>query len=129
MKKSIIYLLLITSLASSCEDYNEDIFEIVGTYDANIIGVPGAFDMVVASDFGDNILIKAPFDGAVIDVISADIDCEVCEFKEIDIDRQEVDRNVIIWGRGLYSYGTIQIDYEMEIDGVWFEFTMIGTRF
>jgi len=128
MMKSLVFLLITATLTISCENYNEDVFEVVGSYDTSIIGLPGSFDMIVASDSGDNILIEAPFDGSVIDVISADLDCVTCEFKEIDIERQELDGNIKIWGRGLYSYGTIQLDYEMDIDGVRSTFIMIGSR-
>jgi len=125
----ILIYICISLTFISCEEYNEDVFEIVGTYDGNTIGFNDSFIITIASDYRDDIIIEAPFDGQIYDVVIADVDCEDCDLKEIDIDWQEVDRNVYIQGTGAYSFGTIQIDYEIEIFGVSSTYTMIGSKY
>lgn len=124
----IIYTFIALSLCLACQDYNDDIFEIAGVYQANIIGETGTFEMPISVDFGDNITIEAPFDGEVWDIVTADIDCTDCEIKDIDIEPQRLDNEVFIEGTGAYSYGTIQLDYVMEIFGDEFYFTLVASK-
>lgn len=112
----------------SCEDYNDDIFEIAGVYQASLIGENGSFNMPISIDYGDNITIEAPFDGSVWDIVYADVDCTACEIKDIEIEEQQLDEGVFIEGYGAYSYGTIQLDYVMYIYGDAYDFTLIASK-
>jgi len=101
----------------------------VGNYDSVIIGDPNAFTLTVSADFDDNILIEAPFDGIAWDVVEADVDCEECDLKEIDIFRQDLGSGITIEGRGAYSFGTIQLDYTLWLRRDVFEYTIVGSLF
>lgn len=127
MNKLIILVITLITLLS-CEDYNQDVFEIAGVYQASVIGTNGSFNMPISIDFGDNITIEAPFDGSVWDIVYADVDCTDCEIKDIEIEEQQLDEGVFIEGYGAYSYGTIQLDYVMYIFGDVYEFTLIGSK-
>lgn len=123
------YLILsLALLFCSCEKYDSDTFEIAGVYEASIVGINGAFNMPISIEYGDDIIIEAPFDGTVWDIVYADVDCNDCEVKDIDIEYQELENGVFISGTGAYSYGTIQLDYEMSIFDEEFYFTLIGTK-
>lgn len=113
----------------ACQEYDPFVFEMVGNYDSVIVGDPNGFTLTVSSDYDDNILIEAPFDGSVWDIVEADVDCEACELKEIDIDRQDLSRDISIEGRGAYSFGTIQLDYTIWIGRDAFDYTIVGSLF
>lgn len=127
MKYSIVVFLVLISMVS-CDDYNDEIFEIAGVYQASIVGDRGSFDMPISIDYGDNIIIEAPFDGSVWDIVYADIDCTTCDIKEIKIEEQQLEQGVFIQGYGAYSYGSIQLDYSMLIFNDEYEFTLIATK-
>lgn len=126
MKYCIV--LILSFLLISCEKYDSDTFEIAGVYEASIVGLNGSFNMPISIEYGDDIIIEAPFDGTVWDIVYADIDCSDCDIKDIDIQWQELDDGVSISGRGAYSFGTIQLDYEMTIFGEVYVFTLIGSK-
>lgn len=121
-------LLSLSLLFISCDEYDSDTFEIAGVYEARIVGLNGSFSMPISIEYGDELVIEAPFDGTIWDIVYADVDCNDCEIKDIDIEWQELDNGVSISGRGAYSYGTIQLDYEMTIFGEEFYYTLIGSK-
>lgn len=127
MKYSILVFSLLITLFS-CEDYNEDIIEIAGIYQASLVGANGSFDMPISIDYGDNITIEALFDGSVWDLVYADVDCTDCDVKEIDIREQQLDEGVFIEGFGVYSFGTIQLDYLMYIYNEEYQFTLVASK-
>jgi len=129
--KNFIYLLgfLSTILLISCDPYDEDILPIVGSYEANIIGLVGSFDMAISTTGGDNIRIDAPFDGFDYYLVDADIDNEEEWRKEIDIDRQEIAPDVYIEGRGVYFDYSIQLDYSIEDFTGEYDFTLVASQF
>jgi len=126
MKKITLLILLISQL--SCQDYDQDLLEVVGVYDASVIGITTPFSMVVSADYGDNIIIEAFFDGEVWDLVEADVDCLDCDVKDISIPFQDLERNVFIQGQGYYSDFTIQLDYRMTIFGVDYDYTLVGSK-
>lgn len=129
--KKVLYTLIILSsfLLTACEEYNEDILPIVGSYEANIIGVSGPFNMAISTTGGDNIRIDAPFDGIDYFLVDADIDNEQERRKEIDIDYQEIAPNVFIEGRGVYFDFSIQLDYTIEDPSGVYDLTLVGSQF
>lgn len=126
MKKFTLLILLISLL--SCQDYDQDLIEIAGVYEASVVGVATPFSMVVSADYGDNILIEAFFDGEIWDVVEADVDCLDCDVKDISIPFQNLERDVFIEGEGFYSDFTIQLDYRMTIFGVVYDYTLVGSK-
>lgn len=127
MKYSVVVFSLLITLIS-CEEYNEDIIEIAGIYQASLVGVNGSFDMPISINYGDNIAIEAPFDGFVWDIVYADVDCTDCDVKEIDIEEQQLGEGVFIEGSGVYSFGTVQLDYVMYIYNEEYYFTLIASK-
>jgi len=127
MKYSIV-LVLLSIFFGSCDEYNDDAFEIVGIYQASIVGDNGIFDMQISINYENNITIEAPFDGTIWDIIYANIECFSCDVKEIEIEEQELEQDVFIQGYGAYSFGSIQLDYNMLIYGDEYEFTLIATK-
>lgn len=127
MKK---YLPFVASLfvLLACAEYDEDILPIVGTYDSNIINVDGPFLISVSSDYGDNVLIEAPFDGIFWSTIEADIDDEEEDRKRIDIDYQEISPGEFLYGQGVYYFNSIQLDYTIEYRGTISDYTLVGTK-
>lgn len=112
-----------------CEDSFEDsITEVLGIYDANVVGVSPLFDLSVSLVNGDNIRIEAPFDGDVWSVVDADLDRLDENVKTIEIYRQGLGGGVYIAGEGFYSNGTIQLDYTMQFGNEFYDFTIIGSR-
>jgi len=129
--RNFIYLLTFCSsiFLFACEEYDEDILPIVGTYEASIIGVTGPFNMAISTTGGDNIRIDALFDGFDYFLVDADIDDEEQRRKEIDIDYQEIAPNVFIEGRGVYFDFTVQLDYTLEDPSGVYDFTLVGSQF
>jgi len=130
MKKLFYALTICSSLfLFACEEYDEDILPIVGSYEGSIIGVTGPFNMAISTTGGDNIRIDAPFDGFDYFVVDADIDDKEDRRKEIDIDYQEIASNVFIEGRGVYFDFSIQLDYTIEDRTGVYDLTMVGSQF
>lgn len=130
MKKLFYTLAIFSSIfLFSCEEYDQDILPIVGSYEANIIGITGPFNMAISTTGGDNIRIDAPFDGFDYYLVDADIDDEEELRKEIDIDYQEIAPNVFIEGRGVYFDNSIQLDYTIEDPTGVYDLTLVGSQF
>ena len=114
---------------SSCEDHFDDqIIEMLGVYDANVVGLTPIFDMSVSSIRGDDIAIEALFDGEVWSVVEADVDGVENFVKDIEIKRQSLGGGVEIWGNGFYSDRTIQLNYTMKFGQDRFDFVIIGSK-
>jgi len=112
----------------SCQEYREELTEMVGLYSASLVGNNEVFDAVISIESGDDIRIEALFDGEYWDTVLADVDCIDCEIKDIDIYEQYLGEDVFIYGKGYYSYGTIQLDYTMSIFGEEYEYSLVGTK-
>lgn len=129
MKKILLPLLLITGFYS-CTDYSQEVYPVIGFYDARVVGVTGTFEMNISADWGRRVLIDAPFDGDVWDVVEARIDEPDSDYaQDIDIPHQTLADGVEIWGDGVYYNGTIQLDYKMRIYGDKIAFKIIGSQY
>jgi hypothetical protein len=116
-------------LFSSCEKYDEEILPVVGTYDASIVGLTGAFNMVVSVDYGDRVLIDAPFDGYDWFVVEAKIRDKEAYRKRIEIRDQIIDPGIYIYGEGVYFEGSIQLDYSIDFEGIEYNYTLVGSKY
>lgn len=112
----------------SCNEIDDNIYEMVGIYIGNVVGGTGPFDLSISADGGDNISIEAPFDGEYWSVIRADVDNEDAYIKDIDILRQGLGGDVEIWGDGFYTDGTIQLDYHMRFGNQQFYYRIVASR-
>ena len=128
MKKMILLIFLGLSVAS-CERFDEDVLEITGIYEGNIVGVTGPHTISVSYDRGDEIVIEAPFDGFVWAQIFADVDNQRDRVKRIDIWEQEIGPGVFIWGEGSYFEGTLQLDYTIDFGRELVDFRFLGSQF
>ncbi len=128
-KLILVGLAVLSMTFLSCEDdFNDHIIEVLGVYDANVVGLTPIFDMSVSSIQGDDIAIEALFDGEVWSVVEADIDGVENFVKDIDIRRQVLGPGVEIWGDGFYSDRTIQLNYTMKFGSELFDFVIIGSK-
>ncbi len=129
--KNFLYALTICSTVFlfACEEYDEDILPIVGTYQASIIGLTGPFDMAISTTGGDDIRMDALFDGFDYFLVDADIDDKEDFRKRIDIDYQEIAPNVFIEGEGVYFDFSIQLDYTIEDQFGTYDYTLVGSQF
>jgi hypothetical protein len=127
MKYLILFSLAL--LIISCERYQEQVLPVVGVYEANIVGVNGPFSISVSADFGNNVLIDAPFDGENWSVIEARVRDDWEIEKEIIIRDQRIDDGVRIRGRGIFFDYSLQLDYTITVDGVRENYTLVGTKF
>lgn len=127
MKKYVLILLGFVCLYS-CDPYDEDVLPLVGIYDGNVQGYAGYFTISVSIDRGDHILIDAPWDSEWFYVLEAEV-CNEADFeKEIHIPFQSIGPGIEIEGSGVYFDRTLQIDYELIIEGWSDHYTMIGSK-
>jgi hypothetical protein len=124
-----LLLLCLGLFVVSCEKYQEQVLPVVGVYEANIVGVNGPFSISISADFGNNVLIDAPWDGENWYVIEARVRDEWEFEKDIRIRDQKVDDGIRIRGEGVFFDYSIQLDYTLTIDGERRNFTLVGTKF
>ncbi len=126
--KIFTFIILSFSLLFSCGEIDEEILPIVGVYEANVIGVNGPFSISITADSGDDIFIEAPFDGHKWEIIPADIDDKGEPKMEIEFFETEIAPGVFIDGEGFFYDYTIQLNYEIEVNGHVDRYTIIGTK-
>ncbi len=127
-KISILSILLIGLILTSCEKYQEPILPVVGVYEANVVGVGGPFSISISVDFGDNILIDAPWDGEYWNVVEAEVRDEFEFEKRIRIFDQVLADGTRIYGEGIFFDYTIQLDYTVRYGGERYDYTIVGTK-
>ena len=123
-----LILLCLGLFIISCEKYDEDVLPVIGVYEANIVGEGGPFSISVSSDFGNNILIDAPWDGENWFVAEARVTNEFDFEKDLRVKNQEIENGVRLSGDGIFFDYSIQLDYTIRIDGVRHDFTLVGTK-
>jgi hypothetical protein len=119
---------MISLFLVSCEKYQDEVLPVVGVYEANVLGVGGPFSISISVDYGDNLLIEAPWDGEVWDLVEANLQNEFDFKKFIRIRDQRLADGVRIWGEGVFYDYTIQLDYTIRIEGVSEHYTIVGTK-
>lgn len=124
----IIGLVIIAFSITSCEKYQEEILPVVGVYEANVVGVSGPFSISISVDYGNNIYIDAPWDGEIWTVVDAEVRDEFDYQKRIKIFDQHLDDGTRIWGDGFFYDYTIQLDYTIRMNGVNYDYTIVGTK-
>jgi hypothetical protein len=129
MKKLALLSALAVVLLTACEKYEEEIMPIVGLYEANITGVAGPFTMSIASDYGDNIIIEAPWLDDNWTLVDADVDEESFYRMRIDIPRQSIGDGLKIYGEGIYQDYSLQIDYTIEDGFDLYHYILVGTKY
>lgn len=130
MKKIILLFGLCICFLSACDDtpFNEDIYPLIGVYDANIVGVSGPFVISVTASGGDDINIDAPWDGENWDIIEVDVDNPHEWEIDLDINDRSYGADGEIDGSGIFVDYTIQLDYTVKIDGEDEDYTLIATK-
>ena len=128
MKDFILFFSLI-ALFTSCERFDEDVLEITGLYEGNVVGVTGPHTMSISYDRGDEIVIEAPFDGFIWTQVLADVDDQEDRVKDIDIYEQQIGPGIFIWGEGSYFEGTLQLDYTIDFGREILDFRILATQF
>jgi hypothetical protein len=129
MKKLFLLAVLAVFILTSCEKYEEEIMPIVGLYEANISGVAGPFTMSIAADYGDNIIIEAPWLDDNWTLVDADVDEEGYYRMEIYIPRQNIGDGLKIYGDGVFQDYSLQIDYTIEDGNDLYHYILVGTKF
>lgn len=128
MKKLIALAVFAMFLLSSCEKYEEEVMPIVGLYEATISGVAGPFTMSIAADYGDNIIIEAPWLDDNWSLIDADVDEEGYYRMEINIPRQNIGDGLKLYGEGVFQDYSLQIDYTIEDGYDLYHYTLVGSK-
>ncbi len=113
----------------SCQDYDQNVVPLVGTYEAQVISVSAPFTMAVSYDSNDDISMDALFDGFDWAVVSADIDDQEENFKIIKIREQPIGNNAFIEGEGFFLDNSIQLDYTIYFSNQELEYTLVASKF
>jgi hypothetical protein len=113
---------------SSCDEIDNAVLPILGTYRAKINADNRPFVMTVYGDRNDDIEIEAPFDGDVWSLVKVDIDNPYDIKWDLDIHRQSISPGIEIWGDGFFFDGTIQLDYTISFDGDKYKYRIIASR-
>lgn len=127
--KKVLLVFLVAGFFTACEQYNEDVLEMTGIYEGNVVGVSGPHTISVSYDRGDDIVIEAPFDGFVWTQVYADVDDQEDNVKDINIYEQEIGPGVFIWGDGSYFQGTLQLDYTIDFGRELVDFRLLASQF
>ena len=126
--RNVMFLLLLIFTAISCERYDERVLPIVGIYQGQVVGVTSPFKFSVSAKYGDNLLIDAPLDGIVWDVVTLDINDKNEERMTVRIPFQTLEDGVSIKGNGFYLNGTLQLNYSISVDGQRRNFKLVGEQ-
>lgn len=129
MKNLFLLSVLALFILTSCEKYGEEVMPIVGLYEANITGVAGPFTMSIAADYGDKIIIEAPWLDDNWTLIDADVDDEGYYRMEINIPRQNIGDGLKIFGEGIFQDYSLQIDYTIEDGYDLYHYTLVGSKY
>jgi len=126
--KNLYTVLLLSALLSACETYDQDIVPLVGTYEAQVVGVSAPFTMAISYDTNDDIFMDALFNGIDWATVSADIDDKEEAFKRIRIRDQSLWDNTFIEGEGFYTDGSVQLDYTITYGSDEVEYTLVASK-
>jgi len=126
--KRIYTFSLLSLLFFSCQDYDQDVVPLVGTYEAQVISVSESFVMAISYDANDDVFIDALFDGINWAVVSGDIDDQEDDFKRIRIREQAIGLNATIEGEGFYLDNSIQLDYTIYFPNAEVEYSLVATK-
>ncbi len=127
MNKLYLVLPLVLCLFS-CQEYDEDVVPLVGTYEAQVVAVSESFTMAISYDANDDIFIDALFNGIDWGTISADIDNEEDDLKRIDIREQALGNAAFIEGEGFFLDNSIQLDYTISYPSEDIEYTLVASK-
>lgn len=125
---TLLCMFLVLTFHLSCEVYDEDVVELIGSYEGHVATVSGPFSFNVIYDAADNLIIEAPFFGSDYTIISVDIDQEEQFVKSIDVPTQLLFPGVEIFGSGFYVDRSLQIDYVIREGSIEQSFTLVGTK-
>jgi len=130
MKKRIIQLglLLVLTFHFSCEVYDEDVVELIGTYEGHITGLSGPFSFNISYGANDELFVEAPLNGFDWSIVSIDIDQEEQQVKNINVSNQSLESDSEIWGDGFYVDKSMQIDYIIRSGNLENAYTLVGTK-
>ena len=123
-----LFLVLCALFCFSCEPYNEELIPLAGVYEGVVVGQPNVFTMSVAVE-GNDILIDAPFDGFGFSLLVVDVDNEDRDVVDLEFCNQEIYQDVSICGMGYYSYGDLQLDYELDFGDFTDSYTLVASKF
>ena len=112
----------------SCELYDERVLPIVGIYQGQVVGVSPPFKFNISAKSGDRLLLDAPLDGDIWDVITLDIDNKDNPRMRVTIPTQTLEEGVSVKGSGFYLDGTIQLNYTINVHGERRSFKLVGQQ-
>ncbi|HMP31801.1 MAG TPA: hypothetical protein PKD85_19520 [Saprospiraceae bacterium] len=128
MKKSLLFVFCLSIFAMSCELYDERVLPIVGIYQGQVVGVSPPFKFNISAKSGDRLLLDAPLDGDIWDVITLDIDNKDNPRMRVTIPTQTLEEGVSVKGSGFYLDGTIQLNYTINVYGERRSFKLVGQQ-
>lgn len=129
MKKGFILLIVFALIGTvSCELYDERVLPIVGIYEGQVVGVSAPFRFNVSAKSGHRLLLDAPLDGEVWDVITIDIDNKDNHRMNINIKNQSLEEGVTVKGNGFYLNGTLQLNYTLNVQGDKRNYKLVGQQ-
>ena len=127
MKNYLLFFLLSISIMS-CERYDEELIPLAGVYEGVLVGDGAIFTMSISVDRND-IILDAPFDGFEFAILESNVRNEDQEVFDLDFCNQEIYPDVFICGEGFYSYGDLQLNYELDFGFGVQEFILVATKY
>lgn len=128
MRKIFYMMILLVSTNWGCELYDERVLPIVGIYEGQVVGVSAPFRFNVSAKAGDRLLVDAPLDGEIWDVITLDIDNLNDPRMRVTIPNQPLEEGVSIRGNGFYLNGTLQLNYTITVFGERRNYKLVGQQ-
>jgi hypothetical protein len=129
MKKGLLLIIVLAVFGTvSCELYDERVLPIVGIYEGQVVGVSAPFRFNVSAKSGDRLLLDAPLDGEIWDVITIDIDNKDSQRMNINIRNQPLEEGVSVKGNGFFMHGTIQLNYTINVQGERRSYKLVGQQ-
>ena len=128
MKRIFYMMILCAFTAAGCEWYDERVLPIVGIYEGQVVGLTAPFSFNVSAKGGDRLLLDAPLDGEIWDVITLDIDNQGDPVMRVSIPHQPLEEGVTIRGNGFYQNGTLQLNYSITVFGQKRNFKLVGRQ-
>jgi len=128
MRKVFYMMVLLVFTGWGCELYDERVLPVVGIYEGQVVGVSAPFRFNISVKAGDRLLVDAPLDGEIWDVITLEIDHKDEPRMLVTIHNQTLEQGVTVRGSGFYLNGTLQLNYTINGFGERRNYKLVGRQ-
>lgn len=111
----------------ACDPLDEELVPMVGVYEGHLVGISGPFSMNIFLD-GNDLFMEAPFEGFEYSVIEVDVNNKDQEIVDFEFCNQDIGFDLTACGDGIFSNGSLQLDYEIDNGSFVERLTLVASK-